>query len=85
MRERNVTVSLKDGLDARGIAMCVQTASRFRSGIYLKDGVRRMNAKSIMGMMALGLALGDQITVAAEGKDEEAAVDAMAAFLEGAA
>ena len=83
MKNRTVTLSFEDGMDARGIALCVQTASQFQSSIHLTDGVRRMNAKSIMGMMALGLALGDEVTIEAEGPDEDAALEAMAAFLEG--
>jgi len=83
MKERLVTVSLKDGMDAHGIALCVQTASSFSSSIRLTDGVRRMNAKSIMGMMALGLALGDSVTIQADGPDEEEAIVAMADFIEG--
>ncbi len=83
MKNRKVTVSLNDGLDAHGIALCVQTANRFRAGIKLTDGVRRMNAKSLMGMMALGLALGDDVMIETDGEDEDAAMEAMAAFLEG--
>lgn len=83
MKNKQVTVSLNDGLDARGIALCVQTASRFQSDIHLTDGVKRMNAKSIMGMMALGLALGDDVTIEACGEDEDAAAETLAAFLEG--
>lgn len=83
MENRTVTVSLNDGLDARGIALLVQTAGRCHSDIYLTDGVRRMNAKSIMGMMALGLALGDDVTIEARGEDEKEAVEKVAAFLEG--
>lgn len=83
MENRTVTVSLNDGLDARGIALLVQTAGRCKSEIHLTDGVRRMNAKSIMGMMALGLALGDDVTIEAQGEDEDAAVEKIAAFLEG--
>ena len=83
MKEMTAEVRRSGGLDAHSIAMCVQTASRFDSEIRLKDGVRSMNAKSIMGMMALGLALGDTVTVCANGPDEDDAVNAMAAFIEG--
>ena len=83
MRNTTVTVGRSDGLDARAIALSVQTASRFCSEIHLSDGTRRMNAKSIMGMMALGLALGDSVTVEASGEDEEAALQAMSTFLAG--
>ena len=83
MKTREVTLTRTDGLDAHGIAMCVQTASQFESRIYLTDGVRKMNAKSIMGMMALGLALGDDVRIEADGPDEEAALHDMALFLKG--
>ena len=82
MKTSTVTVGL-NGLNAHEIAMSVQTASRFQAEIHLTDGERRMNAKSIMGMMALGLALGDDVTIEANGPDEEDAVLAMTAFLEG--
>ena len=82
MKTSTVTVGL-NGLNAHEIAMSVQTASRFSSEIHLTDGDRRMNAKSIMGMMALGLALGDDVTIEANGPDEEEAVQAMAAYLMG--
>lgn len=83
MKQRNVTVSLKDGLDTREIALCVQKASSFRSSIHLTDGMKRMNAKSIMGMMAMGLALGDDVTIQADGEDEDAAIEALADYFEG--
>ncbi len=82
MKTSTVTVGL-NGLNAHEIAMSVQTASRFSAEIHLTDGDRRMNAKSIMGMMALGLALGDDVTIEACGADEEDAVRAVAAFLQG--
>ena len=82
MKTSTVTVGL-NGLNAHEIAMSVQMASRFSSEIHLTDGDRRMNAKSIMGMMALGLALGDDVTIEANGPDEEEAVQAMAAYLMG--
>ncbi|MBQ6679215.1 MAG: HPr family phosphocarrier protein [Lachnospiraceae bacterium] len=83
MKNRKVTLSFADGMDAHGIALCVQTASQYESSVRLTDGVRRMNAKSIMGMMALGLALGDDVTIETDGPDEDAALEAMSAFLAG--
>ena len=83
MITKEATVSLDDGLSARSIALLVQTASRYEAVIRLSDGQKRMNAKSIMGMMALGLALGDIVTIEAEGTDEEEAASAIAEFLEG--
>ena len=83
MKTAEVTVNIPAGLDGHGIAMCVQTASQFASTVRLTDGTRSMNAKSIMGMMAMGLAIGDMVTVEADGPDEEAALQAMASFFEG--
>lgn len=83
MKTKTVTVDMAEGMDTRSIALCVQNASKFRSEIHLTDGVRRMNAKSIMGMMALGLALGDDVTIETSGQDEDEALEAMAEFFTG--
>ncbi len=80
MKTSTVTVAM-DGLDVHAIAMSVQTANRFSSEIHLTDGDRRLNAKSLMGMMALGLAMGDQVTIEAVGEDEDRAVLAMEEYL----
>ncbi len=83
MKSETVTISMDESLDAMSLAYCVQTACRFTSRIHLTDGTRRINAKSIMGMMSLGIAMGDAIVVEAEGEDEEAAAAAMKEILEG--
>ena len=74
MVKKSVTFGLLSGLEARPAAMLVQVASQYASSIYLERESKRVNAKSIMGMMTLGLAAGDAITVEAEGEDEEKAV-----------
>ncbi|MCR4655073.1 MAG: HPr family phosphocarrier protein [Lachnospiraceae bacterium] len=81
MKKQNVEIRLKNGLEARPIALLVQTASQFLSRVYLEQGERRINAKSIMGMMTLVLASGDEVTVSAEGEDEDAAVEAIVKYL----
>ena len=63
------------------MAMLVQVASKFESRIYLESTGKRVNAKSIMGMMSLGLVTGDQVIVTAEGTDEDEAVDAIEKYL----
>ncbi|MBO6308453.1 MAG: HPr family phosphocarrier protein, partial [Oribacterium sp.] len=63
----------------------VQIASRYESRIYMADGPRKVNAKSIMGMMALGVNNGQEIVISAEGSDEDAAVEALAQYLKGQA
>ena len=59
----------------------VQVASQFRSDIYLISGNKRVNAKSIMGMMSLGLIAGEDVTVTADGSDEKDAVSKIEKFL----
>ncbi len=81
MVREEVTVKLKSGFNARPAAMLVQVASRFNSTIFIEDDSRRMNAKSIMGMMALGLDTGEVVTVTAEGSDEEAALKEVTDYL----
>ncbi len=73
----------KDGLDARPVALLVQEASKYESNIYFEVDDKRINAKSIMGMMSLGLCAGEELTVTAEGADEQTAVDNIEKFLSG--
>lgn len=84
MKKTTVEIKLQNGLEARPVAMLVQVASKYESKIYLESTGKKVNAKSIMGMMSLGLDNGDQVTVSAEGTDEEAAVDAIEKYLIGA-
>ena len=81
MITRKITIGLPTGLEARPIAVLVQMASQYDSSIYIEDDVRKVNAKSIMGMMALGLGTGEEVTVSADGVDETAAVDAIEKYL----
>ncbi len=78
---KNVTVEMEEGLEARPIALLVQTANQFSSKIYLEIGEKRVNAKSIMGVMSLALLNGDNVVLDAEGEDEAEAVAALEAFL----
>ena len=63
MTKRSITVRLEDGLDARPVALLVQEASKYESNIYIEVDDKRINAKSIMGMMSLGLCAGEELTV----------------------
>jgi len=75
--ERQVTVSNPLGVHARPAAMIVQTATRFQSEIWLiKDG-RKVNGKSMLGVMTLAAEMGAIVTIGAEGPDEAKAVDAI--------
>ena len=83
MIQKPIRIKLETGLEARPVAMLVQVASQFESSVYINVDDRKVNAKSIMGMMSLGLASGEEVTVVAEGKDEESAVEEIENFLSG--
>ncbi len=72
---------MSDNLEARPIAHLVQTANAFDSEVYLEVEEKRVNVKSIMGMMSLGLISGTQITIDANGSDEVEAIEAIEKFL----
>ena len=74
MIKKPITIHLSTGLEARPVAQLVQVASQFNSEIYVEVGKKKVNAKSIMGMMTLGLDAGEEITLSANGEDEEAAM-----------
>lgn len=80
MREM-VTVNVKAKADVSPVAMLVQLASRFESDIYIEDGSKRFNAKSIMGMMTLGLEEGKELSVMVSGEDESEAIKEIAHYL----
>lgn len=84
MKDTIVVVQLPKKPDEHPIAMLVQIASRFESRIYMADGPRKVNAKSIMGMMALGLNNGQALVISADGADEDAALNSIAEYLSGA-
>ncbi len=83
MTKRTMEIKLADGLEANPIAMLVQVASQFDSDIYMEAEGKRVNAKSIMGMMSLGMDAGEKLTVSADGADEEAALDGIEKYLSG--
>lgn len=84
MIKKEITVQLPSGLEARPVALLVQVASQYESEIHVENGGRTVNAKSIMGMMTLGLAAGEKILVTAKGADEEAAVEEIEKYLSAA-
>lgn len=81
MTKRTVTIKLTSGLEARPIAMLVQLASNYESRIHVMTDCKKVNAKSIMGMMALSLPVGEEVIVMAEGEDEEKAVNDIEEYL----
>ncbi len=83
MIQKSVQIKLEGGLEARPVAMLVQVASQYDSSVYIESSNKKVNAKSIMGMMGLGLNRDEAVTVIADGKDEEAAVAGIEKFLGG--
>lgn len=81
MIKKPITINLSTGLEARPVAQLVQVASQFNSEIYVEIGKKRVNAKSIMGMMTLGLNAGESVVVSAEGTDEQAAIENIEKYL----
>lgn len=74
MLEKKITVQKKDGLDAGMIAVLVQHACKYESKIYLESDDKKVNAKSIMGMMNIGVRKDGEVTIYTEGSDEEDAM-----------
>lgn len=83
MKTKKVRVNLENGLDVRPVALLVQEASKYDSTIHILVENKKVNAKSIMGMMSLGLNNGEELQIIAEGSDEEKAVEGIAQFLSG--
>lgn len=81
MVTKDMIIEIKNGLAARPVALFVQVASQFDSAIYVEYENKKVNAKSIMGMMALGLNTGEKVKVSAEGNDEEAAISKIEEYL----
>ena len=77
MVKRTITITNKLGLHARASAKLTQTASRFKSGVFITRNGRRVNAKSIMGVMMLAAGLGSIVEIDTDGPDEAEAADAV--------
>ena len=78
---KNVTIKMTDSMESTPIAHLVQLANQFSSSIYFEMDTKKVNAKSIMGMMSLVLTAGDVVTIDAEGEDDAKAVDEIEKFL----
>ena len=78
---KDVTVNMSNSMEATPIAHLVQLANQFASQIYFEMDTKKVNAKSIMGMMSLVLASGMVVTIDATGEDETDAVAALEKFL----
>lgn len=81
MTRKPIKIQIPTGLEARPVALLVQVASQYESDIYVENGDKKVNAKSIMGMMTLGLAAGEEVIVSATGTDEQEAISNIEKYL----
>ena len=82
MVSRNVVVNNQVGLHARPATFFIQKANEFKSSIWVEKEERRVNAKSLLGVLSLGIVKGTAVTLIAEGVDEAAAVETLAELVE---
>lgn len=83
MISKKLEIKLPDGLEARPIALLVQVASQYECSVYVECEDKKVNAKSIMGMMSLALPAEKEITVITNGNDEEKAMENIEKYLRG--
>lgn len=81
MISKKIVIKIPSGLEARPVALLVQVASQYESNVYVECEDKKVNAKSIMGMMSLGLPAGEEITVTTDGKDEDVAMENIEKYL----
>ena len=82
MYTREITVKNEVGLHARPAPYFIQKANEFKSGIWVEKEDRRVNAKSLLGVLSLGIMKDTTVTLIADGSDEKEAVDALAELIE---
>ena len=82
MYEKEVTVQNQVGLHARPATFFIQKANEFKSSIWVENEERRVNAKSLLGVLSLGIMGGTQIKIKASGSDEEQSVDELVKLVE---
>lgn len=82
MISKDITVNNQVGLHARPATFFIQRANKFRSGIWVECDDRRVSAKSLLGVLSLGITKGTTIRLIADGADEQAAIDELCALIE---
>ena len=82
MYTQEITVNNEVGLHARPATFFIQKANEFRSTMMVEKAERKVNAKSLLGVLSLGITKGSNIVISAEGPDEEEAVNALCALIE---
>ncbi len=82
MIQRDVTVTNNIGLHARPATFFIQKANSFKSSIWIEKDERRVNAKSLLGVLSMGIAKGMTVTLIADGQDEGDALDKLIALIQ---
>lgn len=83
MIKKNITISNKLGLHARASAKLTKMAGSFPCDVWMRKGERRINAKSIMGVMMLAAGMGSEVEIETDGVQEQEAMDALVALIDG--
>ena len=81
MKTREVVITNESGLHARPATFFIQKANCYKCSIYVEKDDRKVNAKSLLGVLSLGIAKGMSINIIADGQDEEAALNGLAALV----
>ena len=81
MTKKDVTIQNEKGLHARPATLFIQKANYFRCSVWVENGDRKANAKSLLGVLSLAVSKGDVITLIAEGSDEAEAVVGLAQLI----
>ena len=82
MIQRDVIITNNIGLHARPATFFIQKANSFKSSIWIEKDDRKVNAKSLLGVLSMGIAKGMTITLVADGQDENTAVDALVELIQ---
>ena len=82
MFTKELTIKNEVGLHARPATYFIQKANEFKSGIWVEKEERRVNAKSLLGVLSLGIMQGTTIALIADGSDEQAAVESLSTLVE---
>ena len=81
MYTQSVMINNEVGLHARPATFFIQKANEYKSGIWVEKDERRVNAKSLLGVLSLGIVKGTAVTLVADGADEEEAIDTLVALI----
>ena len=82
MKSRQVVINNASGLHARPATFFIQKANCYKSSIWVEKGDRKVNAKSLLGVLSLGIAKGMTVTLIADGVDEDTALEGLCAVID---